>query len=374
MKKIFSFFVLLLVLAIAGCGVLTPNEQVEAQLYATLYARDGAIPPPKYQTLAAQYYGVQIPEAALTPTPAPPSGPPTMSALEFGATQIANQQSISMTQQANQMQLEREKMAAEARAAQQATAAYYSEQTAVAYRIEMTAQEKERAMIATANAQGTQMMWTAQAAATATQGQKNIDDNSTAVAGIATSAVLPTHQIWTQAAVYAIQTVEQGEANKVELAVKRQKMKNVFDALLPWTMTVAVMIVVGMGFMQFVKTRVHGRDEHGAVPLLQMRTDNGDTVLVQAENLETGVIKIQKDGAVLRYAPMDAQEQSDIKRRNQAVEAIRALPTPYAQTGAKIITSEFSTTHARVTVGNPNAIRPALDETEQGLLEDIKND
>jgi len=371
--KNFSLVALFVLLSIAGCGTLSPDEQIEAQLYATLYARDHTIPPPKYQTLAAQYYGVIIPEAQITPTPVF-VGTPTMSFYDFSGTQVAQQQNISMTNQAVEMQMERERMAAEAKAAQQATQAYYAQETAAAFRIEATAQEKERQMIATANAQGTQMMYTAQAGATATMYKQISDNQNTALAGAATQAVLPTHAIWTLDAIQAQQTIEAGEAAKVKLAVRRQELSNVFDALLPWTLSVGLIVVAALGFMQFVKTRVHSRDEHGAVPLLQLRADNGDTILVKPEDMETGVMKIQRDGAVVRYSPMDAQEQSDIKRRNQAVEAIRALPSSYAQTGSKIITSEFSTTHARVTVGNPNAIRPAIEEAEQGLLQEIKND
>ena len=372
-SKLFCLLTLVMLMSIAGCGLLTPQEQIEAQLYATLYARDHTIPPPKYQTLAAQYYGVTIPEAVITPSPMI-VGSPTMSFYDFSGTQVAQQQSISLTNQANQMQMEREQMAAEAKAAQQATQAYYSQETAVAFRIKSTAQEKDRQMIATANAQGTQMMYTAAAASTATTYQQIVESQGTQLAAAATQAVLPTHAIWTLDAIQAQQTIEAGEASKVKLAVRRQELRNGFDALLPWTLIVSATIVIALGFMQFVKTRVHTRDEHGAVPLLQMRADNGDTIFLKAENMETGVTKIQKDGSVIRYAPMDAQEQSDITRRNQAVEAIRALPTPYAGTGAKIITSEFSTTHARVTVGNPSAIRPALDEAEQGLLEEVKSD
>jgi hypothetical protein len=143
---------------------------------------------------------------------------------------------------------------------------------------------------------------------------------------------------------------------------------------LPWLIVMGGIIMLGRGFGEYVKTRVHARDEHGAVPLLQMKASNGDTILVKAEDLETGVMKVGKDGSVIRYAPMDEREQSDIKRRNQAVEAIRALPTPYAQTGAKIVTSEFSSTHARVTVGNPAPMNPVTDEADQGFLEEIKND
>ena len=374
LKLIFSMIVVLLLLSavLAACG-LSPTEQDEARMYATLYARDGVIPPPKYQTLAAEN-GYVMP---MTPVPSPTLDmhyTPTMSFYDFSGTQVAQQQSIGLTSQANQAALERERIAAEARAEKEREEARQAEETAAAWRIELTAQARAAYMQATANAEGTMVMNTAVAASTGTAWMYAVHSQETTVAQAATNAVLPTHAVWTQNAVYAVATIERGEADKVALAVRRQEMKNYFDAYLPWLIIVGAIAVLGRGFGEYLKTRVHARDEHGAVPLLQMKTDNGDTVLIKAEDMETGVMKVAKDGSVIRYAPMDEREQSDIKRRNQAVEAIRALPTPYAQTGAKIVTSEFSSTHARVTVGNPTSMSPVTDEADQGLLEEIKND
>jgi len=383
LKLIFSTIVILFLLtaALAACG-LSPNERQEAAMYATLYARDGVIPPPKYQTLAAEN-GYLLPMSA-TPIPPPTNDPrwtPTMSFYDFSGTQVAQQQNIASTKQAYDREMEMQRLEAEARAEREREEARQAEKTAVAYGLQQTAEARVFYGQQTANAEATYMMSTLQAQATGTSFWVTADavtavwnNQNTAVAAQATAAIQPTHAVWTQNAVYALATIEQGEADKVALAVRRQNMKNVFDAYLPWLIVVGGIIVLGRGFGEYVKTRVHARDEHGAVPLLQMKTGNGDTILVKAEDLETGLVKVQKDGSIIRYAPMDEREQSDIKRRNQAVEAIRALPTPYAQTGAKIVTSEFSSTHARVTVGNPAPMNPVTDEADQGFLEEIKND
>lgn len=383
MKSILTFrrfakrkvlIILLLVAALAACDKLSAQEQLEAQFYATANARDGVVPPPKYQTLAAEYYGMRLtPTPMGTPTPNP-NWTPTMSFYDFSGTQVSQQQAINLTQGAQQLQIERERLAAEERARQEQEEAKHAQETAIAYGQQQTAEARVWFAQQTAYAESTMVMRTAEAAATSTAYIQAVNAQGTSVAGAATAAVQPTHAIWTQNAVFALATIEQGEANQVALAVRRQEMKNIFDAYLPWLIVLGGTIALARGFAEYVKTRVHARDEHGAVPLLQMRADNGDTVLVKAEDMETGVMKVGKDGSVIRYAPMNEREQSDIKRRNQAVEAIRALPTPYAQTGAKIVTSEFSSTHARVTVGNPAAMSPVMDETDRGLLEEIKND
>ena len=370
---------LALALSVAGCGT---EEAYQAQAYATQYARDGVEPPPQYQTKAAEYGYILPMTPTIIPTPKPNQNwTPTMSFYDYSGTQVAQQQAINSTQDAQKLELEREKLAAEERARQEAEDAKYAQETAVAYGQQQTAEARVFFGQQTANAESTQMMNTVVAQATATSGWITAaavtavyHDGQTQVAAQSTNAVLPTHAIWTQNAVYAVQTIEAGEAAKVELAVRRQNMKNVFDALLPWTIVVGAIIILARGFGEWVKTRIHSRDEHGAVPFIQLKTNSGDTIMVKPEDLETGLLKIGKDGSVIRYEPQDPREQSDIKRRNQAVEAIRALPTPYANTAGKIITSEFSSTHARVTMGNSTAMGPALDEANQGFIEEVKND
>lgn len=366
MKKnllITSFMIVLL----SSCN-MSAQEKYEAQFYATQYAKDPAnIPPPKYQTLAATALNYYFNVPVGTPTPNP-NWTPTLSAMEWSVTQAAQVQYSALTAQAQQQAFELEKLQAE-RAAQNAdNTAVAARSTAEAYSLQQTAEA--RAAIAATNVASTS------AAAIATNDYIHlVDGQNTAVAMAATNAVLPTHAVWTQAAVYAIQTIEQGEADKVGLAVKRQQLQNGFQALVPWLAFIGITFAVTVGFNTFIKTRVHPRDEHGRTQILQMRADNGDTVIIRPELMESATMKIAKDGAIVRYEPMDKQEQSDINRRTLAVEAIAALPTPYAQTGGKIVTSEFNTTRSsRITIGNDHSMGSVLDEADQGFLEEAKND
>lgn len=371
MKKLI-IFLCILVLALMGCSSLTMEEQLEAQFYATQYAKDpSAIPPPKYQTLAATALGLRLP-ATPVPTSTPdPHFTPTMSFYDFSGTQVAQQQAINLTQGAQQLQVERERLAAEERAEREAEEAKRARETAVAYSHQQTAEARVWFAQQTAYAEGTAMMATAQAQATATMWAFQIHEQNTSVAGAATAQVQPTHAIWTQQAVNAIATIERGEADKVALAVERAEMENVFKAYTPWVLIIVVTYILGRGFAEFVKTRVHARDEHGRVPLLQMKSDSGDTIIVKAESLETGLMKVGKDGSVIRYAPMDKQEQSDITRRNQAIEAIAALPVPYAQKGPQMLGAEFGRSTPRVNFHSDTdrSATPVLDEADSQLME-----
>lgn len=370
MKKLFPWIALALIL-LSSCMSLSEQERYEAMTFATAYAKDpNFIPPPHYQTLAATGLNLYFPTA--TPTPNP-NWTPTMSFYEFSGTQVAQQQNISMTNQAQQLQMERERLAAEAAAQRAATQAYYAQVTAEAYRIEVTAQAQATFMQATANAQGTQMMNTAQAAATATTDMQIRIDATANAANAATAAVQPTHAVWTQNAVYVIQTVEQGNAEKVALAVKRQETKNILDALLPWTLVVIAVYVLGKGLFKWLRQRVHQRDEFGRPPLLTIEDDAGNTNIVKSEILPKAITSISATGVVKAYELTSNEEQADINRRNQAVDALAVLPTPYAQQGTKIMNAEFGrSTPPRVNIGKTNTpdMRAVLDEVDSKLIEE----
>jgi len=363
--------VLLLAVFLAGCGSLTLEEQVEAQYYATMYAKDPQhnVPPPKYQTLAATALGMYLP-ATPVPTSTPdPHWTPTMSGFDFSSTQIAQQQNYQSTQNAMQLQLERERLAAEERARQEAEEAKQALATAIALNLQQTAEARVWFANETAHAESTKMMATAQWQATATMFQWAVNDQATMAAGTATAVQAPTHYVWTQEAIYLQSTVEAGAAAQVELAVIRQQRKNLLDAYLPWALLVAACVVVGYIANRYLATRPHVRDASGAMPLLERRTSAG-IVFIRPDIIETGVVKVGDDGSIVRYAPMDRDEQSDINRRGQAIEAIRALPSPYAGTAQKIMTTEFSRGSTRVTINPNGSMGPALDEAERQFLEE----
>jgi hypothetical protein len=247
-------------------------------------------------------------------------------------------------------------------------AAEAAKETAMAHSEQMTAQARATYMQGTANAEATYVQGTAYAQATSTQQAFIVNSNATSTSFAITQVYQPTSDLLTLQAVRVQQTVQAGEAEKVELAVRRQSAKNYLDAFLPWGIILALAYVFGRGFATWVKTRIHPRDEHGRPQTITRELEDGGVVIVKPEQLETGAMKITGDGNVIRYAPMDKQEQSDINRRAQAVEAIAALPTPYAQKGPQLLTGEFGRSTPRVNFVNGSAMKPVLDEADDQLL------
>lgn len=359
MKK--SLLIILLALVVAGCGKLSPQEQEEAIFYATQNAAYGVVPPPKYQTLAAAEYGLY-----LTPTPQPtatqnPNWTPTPNAFQYAQTADAMVQSNQMTQAAQQREYEMQKLKAE-------QAAVAAKETAVVHAANMTAFAQATHAQATAFAQGTQVMATAYAQGTATQWAYAINSQASATSMAITQVVAPTHDLLTMQAAKIQQTVEAGEAQKVELAVKRQSAKNYFDAFLPWVLIVALAYVGARGFQTYVKTRMTSRDEHGQKRSLTRELPDGGVVHIEPDMLETGVIKIGPSGDVTRYAPMDATEQSDLNKRRQFVEGIRALPDSYAQQAPKLLMSGFGNNTPRVNFRMDMSMSPVVNEADEQLL------
>lgn len=362
MKKILPVIILAFLL-LSGCYGMSEQEKWEAQFYATQYAKDPAnIPPPKYQTMAATALNYYFPIATATPSPNM-NWTPTMNNWEYGQTQAAQVQYNQMTSQAQQQAFEMQKQRAE-------QAAQDAKETAIAHAGEMTAFAQATNVQGTAVAQATNIQGTAFAQSTSVAGTQAYYDKVTATSFAITQVYQPTADILTLSAVRIQQTVQAGEAEKVELAVKREQANNYFKAFWPYIVIGALTYVFGRGFSTWVKTRTHPRDEHGRPQTITRELDDGGVVIVKPEQLETGAMKITGDGSVIRYAPMDKQEQSDINRRAQAVEAIAALPTPYAQKGPQLLSGEFGGRSApRVNFVNGNAMNPVLDEADNQFLE-----
>jgi hypothetical protein len=365
MKKSIALF-FLLGLALAGCGGLSYDEQVEAKFWATQNAEYGVIPPAKYQTLAATALNLRLTATPQgTPTPNP-NWTPTMSFYDHSATQAAQVQNNAMTAQVQQQQFELKKLQAE-QAAEQARL------EAQAHSDQMTAQAAAVALQSTQSAYGTMVANTAIAQSTATERALVMQAAGTGTAAVLTAVVQPTMDVLTLQAARIVQTVEAGEAEKVALAVRRQTMKNTFDAYLPWTLTLALAYVFGRGFATWVKTRTHARDEHGRTPTLTRELPDGSVVITNVDQLETGVVKIGANGEVVRYAPMDEKEQSHINHGKMLAEIAGQLPVGQIET-VKNLLAKFAggqnTAPARIVVSGTGALKSAIEEADQKLLEE----
>ncbi|RPI95392.1 MAG: hypothetical protein EHM40_03320 [Chloroflexi bacterium] len=312
--------------------------------------------------------------ARMTPSPSAtsPFTTPTMSLYELGLTEIAQREDaaaareqqlldLQLTKDANDLALEREKLQVEKLS------------------IQATADEKSRLLIAEADnktAVAYDQMRTAQAAdtrtavAVGTQGAETQSAISTHAVQTSIAATNTAPAIWTQTSLD--NRIKEAQAKEVELALQRTQVTNFVKAWGPWALLLACTYVGSTIGIQWVKTRTHARDDHGRTPTIQKETKDG-TILVNPDQLETGLVKIGRDGAVIRYAPMDQQEQTNINRGRSVADIVGQLPPSYGPTGKALAEKFFgvkTNNQPRLFVRGDGSLAPAMDEADDRMLQE----
>ena len=362
-KNIAIFSLLFIMLVVSGCASYDITQD-DAYAVATNAAL-GTPPPPKYQTAAAALL-------SLTLTPTPNGGGQT---VDVAATMIYENMAAGMTQQVMEQQLAQQKAAATATAVSIKATAQRQEEL----RAEATQGARE---MATARA-GEQIATATQAAifaqGTATQQQVWIEATATErswVLTVTADAKKSEIEDVARATAQAAEAIRlEGESRQIQLAVERQEIKNKADAILPWTLVIAALIIAGaLAYMggQFREIR-HNPD--GTMNLPFLRTKTGWTLL-RPDLLPMPAAAISRDSGVVEYQPTDNDEQAEVTRRAQAVLALRALPPGRERQALQIASETFGgqNTSAMPTVeilppGNVAAIGPVLDELEGQVLD-----
>lgn len=371
MKRVIFFLLIFGAIFLTACG--SGLDENEARRVATEAAL-GTPPPPKYQTAAAIYLNL-----TLTPTPTRiPYGTPTMGIEQMGATMIANQQNIASTQNAQQLALEQQRIAAEQQAERAKMTQAAAQQTGEAVSAIRTAQAQGTQQQATAYAQGTQAVATSNALATGTaQGLVFIQQTQAAYAVStqnsmrATDAVAPTHAVLTVTAQSYEDRIKEGQARDVELAVRRQEMKNGFDAYGPWLMVIFIVLVTSDGFKKWLKVRVFKRDEHGKTPVAVFEKEDGRQAIVKFDHMIGSSATVHPDATVSEPTP--SADQLEVTKRAQAIEAISQIPPQHAKQSTSIMNSEFGVrkSEAPTIRFNDRAMGSVVDEADGLLMEEV---
>jgi len=304
-------------------------------------------------------------ELTLTATITPMPTATKVTVINYAETMAANEIIAGLTRQAGEMEAERLKQAAE-QAKLDAEKARLNA-TARADALNATASADVRTARAQDNMLTAHVSDAQTARAEATHGQE------TAVAAVSTKQFQPTADMWTATAVQQDIDIKQGTVTDVSLAVQRQIWKNLFDALLPWALTVCLFYVSARGFQTYMKNRAHERDKHGRSPTLQRELSDGSTLYVKPDQMETAIMKVTRDGEVVRYEPIDKDEQSKINRANSITDIVGQLPIQYAQAGKdllnKFASAESTPPNIKI-VNDAKSLLPVLEEAEGKLVEE----
>jgi hypothetical protein len=116
---------------------------------------------------------------------------------------------------------------------------------------------------------------------------------------------------------------------------------------------------------------VFNRDEAGKMPVVAMEKE-GRTALLKLEQIATAGVTVDDKGKIEEMEPSDREEQKNVTRRAQAIEAISQVPTPYAKQGTAMMNAEFGRKSEAPTIrfGDPG-MRPVVEEAENALMEEV---
>jgi len=351
---------LVIVFLVSGCVPYPDDPNVVATNVAL-----GTPPPASYLTAIANSLG--------TPTPLGDER-----TVDIAATMIYDDIARDATADAIEREIMQQEAAMTSTAISIASTATYKAEMAV--NATQGAREAATAYAANQFATATQQAFVVQAtasketwAAQATQTQQAWQVTTTADA---TLHELEVQAMRTQQAADAIRL--EGESRQVQLAVERQEIKNTADAILPWAI-VLIILAIGAGLAYFAtRFRMVKRNPDGTVDIPLLRGSNGWTIL-QPARLPMFGATIRDDGVIDYQAPEDTEEQSETTRRDQAVEAMRALPPGREKQAMQIANQTFSSEPVSLDPAiellppnSPSAsagMGPVLDELEGQVLD-----
>ena len=178
----------------------------------------------------------------------------------------------------------------------------------------------------------------------------------------------------TQQAAEAIRLA--GESRQIELAVERQQIKNKADAILPWTLVIAALIVAGGMAYSSAQFREAKRNLDGTFNLPMFRTKKG-WALFRPELLPVPAALVGDDGVIDYQGPEDQEGQAEVTRRNQAIDVVKALPPGRDKQALEITNGTFgvgqSILDPEIEILPPTAsgaMGPVLDELEGQVLDE----
>jgi len=209
--------------------------------------------------------------------------------------------------------------------------------------------------------------------ATAEQAERNVVGTATAqqqaIYNSMTAQVLPTHAMWTQEAVKQQQIIATNEVELSNLQVVRQRKSNTLDALWKYAVATASIVAAVIVVLRYSRVREIKNEETGVIEGLLV-----DARQLVRPQLLTGPV-LELGGKEGPHIPQVAnpEEQSEVTRRAQAIEALRAMPTQQPNANATLMTNSVFTESKKpvIEVLQPGqTTRVVLDELSDQVIEE----
>ena len=201
----------------------------------------------------------------------------------------------------------------------------------------------------------------------ATEQQMRIDAvstqsaNATATWVVMTMTALPPHATLTQMAIQQEIILATNDVELSNLKVKRQQQSNTLQALGPYTVALMLVILLVVYVVRMSRTKEFRNEDTGALEAVLL--DN--TEMLKPQLMPGPIMRVGKNPSVPLLT--DADTQNEIVRRDQAVQAIRAMQTP-TQSNVGMMNNVFGeASAARFQILDPNDAPPAKLLDAEGL-------
>jgi hypothetical protein len=256
--------------------------------------------------------------------------------------------------------------AANARATDQAWQA-----TASAQAVQATRQ----ALLLSSQLTATERSWQASATSDSANATHTAAGTGTALSwqSTATQSALNATRTVDAANAAAVATIQAAEAQRVLLALERDRMTNQAKAVVPWLIVILIFCATfGVGVVYFWRRSrliFFGRDRFGDTQKVLIH-QGGHTIAYDPDRSFSPILDIQPDGKPLMPPTAHPELQAGVTMRDQAIDLARAMPAhqrripriqPQVQPALPASTPQIEVVEA-------TQVRPWLDEVQTKLL------
>jgi len=373
MSNIIKLILIIIVIAVASSlvtyaltGAFGSNPVKEAQQEATAAVIIAQMTPSPLPTASNMTPTLSYQEIALTQLSIQQTQGAEQQAREEAqrAEQQAREETLRLTEQANELALEREQLRVEQAAIRATNDERERVATAESDRLTASAMHD----LQTASARDLLTQQAIQTAGANTMIALATEGAGTSIAATSTALIAPTTNALALQQAEIDLAIRQEELRQAELARERQEIKNMADAVLPWTLTVAVIGVLGVAIFIFLRVRTVETDERGYPKIIITRLANGRTLYTKPALMPAANTIVHKNGQV---EVVDTPTQNAVTERAQIVEGIKALPPYLSGTGRKMLETMVGGKRAdgRIIIGN-GELKSDIEEADVRLLED----
>jgi hypothetical protein len=239
------------------------------------------------------------------------------------------------------------------------------------------AQSTQSALLLYAQLTATERAWQATATADSANATSTAAGTATAITwqSTATQSALNATGTVDAAGAAAIATIQAAEAERVLLALERERMMNQVKAVTPWLVTIALFCgAFGLGLVFFwrrAKITIISRDKYGDTPRVIIH-QAGHAIAYDPDRAFGPILDVQPDGKPLMPAVAHPELQSGVTTRDQAIDLARALPAHNRRGLRHLLQPQaqqaLPANVPQIEVVDAEQVRPWLEEVQTKLL------